>query len=93
MAAIEMNEMTEDVDRDSMQTGRRYRVTFKDCGLEGEFTATFLGWGRFDWDDSDSEQPAINQVGLGDDPDFSLWDNGLRLGPVEGFWTVYETEK
>ncbi len=83
--------MTEDVDRDSMQSGRRYRVTFRDCGLEGEFTATFLGWGRFDWDDPRSEEPAITSgVRLGDDPDFSLWDNGLRLGPVEGFWTVYE---
>lgn len=74
-----------------MLLGRRYHVTFKDCGLEGEFTATFLGWGRFDWDDPRSDEPAITSgVRLGDDPDFSLWDNGLRLGPVEGFWTVYE---
>ncbi len=83
--------MIEDIDRDSMQQGRRYRVTFKDCGLEGEFTAVFLGWGRFDWEDSD--EPVITRnLSLDDSPDFSMWDNGLRLGPVEGFWTVYDVE-
>jgi hypothetical protein len=82
------------VDRDSMQSGRRYRVTFKDCALEGEFVARFLGWGRFSWDDSESDNPLITTgLGLEDDPDFSLWDNGLRLGPVEGFWTAYEIER
>lgn len=83
----------QDVDRDSMKVGRQYRVTFKDCGLEGEFTATFLGWGRYDWGDYEADEPSLETgLSIADDPEFSLWDNGLRLGPVEGYWTVYEEE-
>ncbi|HWP43052.1 MAG TPA: hypothetical protein VNO14_07445 [Blastocatellia bacterium] len=82
-----------DVDRDSMEAGRRYRVTMKDCGIEGEFTATFMGWGRFDWSDYEAESPSlVTGLSLDDEPEFSLWDNGLRLGPVMGYWTVYEVE-
>jgi hypothetical protein len=81
----------QDVDRDSMLVGRSYRVKFSDCGLEGEFTATFLGWARYDWDDSESEEPIITTgLTLADNPEFSVWDNGLRLGPVMGYWSAYE---
>ena len=82
----------EDIDRDSMQPGHRYRVKFKDCALEGEFTATFLGWGRYDWDLAEEEdQPGIvSGISIEDGAEFALWDNGLRLGPVEGYWTAYK---
>jgi hypothetical protein len=87
-----MNLIKEDVDRDSMQPGCRYHVTFRDCGLEGEFTARFLGWGRRDWDDSESSDEGVITTGIGleDGAEFSIWDNGLRLGPVDGYWSVYE---
>lgn len=77
-----------------MEPGRLYRVTFKDCGLEGEFTAVFLGWGRYDWSDADDETDPILTAGVGvaDGAEFALWDNGVRLGPVEGFWTVYTVD-
>ena len=67
-----------------MEVGHRYRVTFKDCGLEGEFTAIFMGWGRYDWDDYEADEPSLTTgLSIYDDPEFSLWDNGLLLGPVQ----------
>jgi hypothetical protein len=82
----------EDIDRHSMRPGCRYRVTFRDCALEGEFTATFVGWGRYNWDVTTDQPDVISELSLDDGAEFSLWDNGLRLGPVEGYWTVYPAD-
>ena len=63
--------------RDDLQVGRRYRVTFAEprcAGVRADFTAAFLGW-RPDPADATARWR-----------DRAVFANGVAIGPRPGGW-------
>lgn len=71
-----------DEEKAGMVPGKRYRITLKDCCIEGEIFGTFVEWQwPENWDGGRGEDDRAYQE--------AIFDIG-RIGPAWGKWRVKE---